>query len=153
MLGDHWALDLPLSAGFKHDVVGAGALAGAGKLAEVKAMPLSLMLQWRFGAADAALRPYLGVGPTYARFYDSRSTAALTAITGGTPARPTTIEFESTWAASVQVGAVWRFASRWQLDASVWHTPLKTDGRLSTGQTLALKVDPLSVSLGLAYRF
>jgi outer membrane protein W len=53
----------------------------------------------------------------------------------------------------VQAGAVWRFASRWQLDASVWYTPLKTEGRLSTGQTLPLKADPLSASLGLAYRF
>lgn len=153
MLSDHWALDLPLSAGFKLDVVGAGALAGAGRLAEVKAMPVTLMLQWRFGAADAALRPYLGLGPTYGRFYDSRSTAALTAITGGTPARSTNFEFESTWTASVQLGAVWRFAPRWQVDASVWHTPLKTEGRLSTGQTLSLKVNPLSASLGLAYRF
>jgi outer membrane protein len=153
MLSDRWALDLPLSAGFKHEVVGAGALAGVGRLAEVRAMPLTLMLQWRFGDADATLRPYVGLGPTYARFYDSRSSAALSAITGGTPARPTTFELESVWTASVQLGAVWRFAPRWQLDASVWHTPLKTEGRLSSGQTLALKADPLSASLGLAYRF
>jgi outer membrane protein len=111
------------------------------------------MLQWRFGEADAALRPYLGLGPTYARFYGSRSTAALSAITGGSPARPTTLEIESKWTASVQLGAAWRVAPRWQLDAAVSHTPLKTEGRLSTGQTLPMKLDPLSLSLGLAYRF
>jgi outer membrane protein len=153
MITDRWALDLPLSAGFKHDLVGAGALAGVGRLAEVKLLPISLMLQWRFGEADAALRPYLGLGPTYARFYGSRSTAALSAITGGSPARPTTLEIESKWTASVQLGAAWRFAPRWQLDAAVSHTPLKTEGRLSTGQTLPMKLDPLSLSLGLAYRF
>ena len=153
MITDRWALDLPLSAGFKHDLVGAGALAGVGRLAEVKLLPISLMLQWRFGEADAALRPYLGLGPTYARFYGSRSTAALSGITGGSPARPTTLEIESKWTASVQLGAAWRVAPRWQLDAAVSHTPLKTEGRLSTGQTLALKLDPLSLSLGLAYRF
>jgi outer membrane protein len=111
------------------------------------------MLQWRFGEADAALRPYLGLGPTYARFYGSRSTAALSGITGGSPARPTTLEIESKWTASVQLGAAWRVAPRWQLDAAVSHTPLKTEGRLSTGQTLPMKLDPLSLSLGLAYRF
>jgi outer membrane protein len=153
MITDRWALDLPLSAGFKHDLVGAGALAGVGRLAEVKLLPISLMLQWRFGEADAALRPYLGLGPTYARFYGSRSTAALSAITGGSPARPTTLEIESKWTASVQLGAAWRVAPRWQLDAAVSHTPLKTEGRLSTGQTLPMKLDPLSLSLGLAYRF
>lgn len=153
MITDRWALDLPLSAGFKHDLVGAGALAGVGRLAEVKLLPISLMLQWRFGEADAALRPYLGLGPTYARFYGSRSTAALSAITGGSPARPTTLEIESKWTASVQLGAAWRVAPRWQIDAAVSHTPLKTEGRLSTGQTLPMKLDPLSLSLGLAYRF
>ncbi|MCM0608954.1 MAG: OmpW family protein [Ideonella sp. WA131b] len=153
MITDRWALDLPLSAGFKHDLVGAGALAGVGRLAEVKLLPISLMLQWRFGEADAALRPYLGLGPTYARFYGSRSTAALSGITGGSPARPTTLEIESKWTASVQLGAAWRVAPRWQLDAAVSHTPLKTEGRLSTGQTLPMKLDPLSLSLGLAYRF
>lgn len=153
LLGENLAIDLPLSAGFKHDVVGAGALAGVGKLAEVRAMPVTLMLQWRFGAAADGLRPYAGIGPTYARFSGSRSTAALTAVTGGTPSNPTTFELESKWTVSAQLGVAWRFAPRWHLDASVWHTPLKTQGRLSTGQTLSLKADPLSLSVGAAYRF
>lgn len=153
MLTERWALDLPLSAGFKHDLLGAAALAGVGRLADVKVLPISLMLQWRFGHADAALRPYAGLGPTYVRFHGLRSTAALSAITGGSPAQPTTLELESKWTASVQLGAAWRLAPRWQLDAAVSHTLLKTEARLSTGQTLALKIDPLSLSLGLAYRF
>jgi outer membrane protein len=150
---DHLAIDLPLSPGFKHDIVGDGTAAGVGKLAEVRAMPVTLLLQWRFGAADAALRPYIGLGPTYAYFYKARSTAALTAITGGLPSRPTSFEMDSKLTVTAQLGLAWQFAPRWALDLSVTKTPLKTEGRLSTGQTIQTKIDPSSASVGLAYRF
>ena len=32
MLTDHWAVDVPLALPFKHDVIGAGAIAGVGKI-------------------------------------------------------------------------------------------------------------------------
>ncbi len=153
MLTDRWSIDLPLAAGFKHDVLAAGAIAGAGRLGEVNALPVTLLMQWRFGGADDALRPYVGLGPTYAYLHDARSTATLTAITGGTPARPTLLEMESKLTYTVQLGLAWRFAPRWGLDAAVMKTPLKTTGTLSTGQTIEAKLDPLSAHLGLSYRF
>jgi outer membrane protein len=76
MLSDCFSVDIPLTAGFKHDVIAAGSIAGAGKLGEVQALPATVLLQWRFGAADAALRPHIGLGPTCAHFYKVRSTAA-----------------------------------------------------------------------------
>ncbi len=153
MLSDRWAIDLPLAAGFKHDVLAAGAIAGAGRLGEVNALPVTLLLQWRFGSADDALRPYIGIGPTYAYLYDARSTATLTAITGGTPSRPTLLDMESKLTFTAQLGLAWRFAPRWALDMAVMKTPLKTTGTLSTGQTIEAKLDPLSAHVGVAYRF
>jgi outer membrane protein len=153
MLSDRWSLDLPLSAGFKHDVMAAGAIQGAGRLAEVQALPVTLLLQWRFGGADDALRPYIGLGPTYAYLDDAQSTATLSALTGGTPARPTLLEMKSKLTYTVQLGLAWRFAPRWGLDVAVMKTPLKTTGTLSTGQTIEAQLDPLSAHLGLSYRF
>jgi outer membrane protein len=153
MLSDRFSVDIPLTAGFKHDVIAAGSIAGAGKLGEVQALPATVLLQWRFGAADAALRPYVGLGPTYAHFYKARSTAALSALTGGSPARPTLLELDSKLTVTAQLGVAWRFAPRWALDASVTKTPLKTVGTLSTGQTIEAKLDPMSASVGVAYRF
>lgn len=153
MLTERWSLDLPLSAGFKHDVLAAGAIEGAGRLGEVKALPVTLLLQWRFGGAEDALRPYVGFGPTYAHLYDAQSTAALSALTGGTPARPTLLEMESKLTYTVQLGLAWRFAPRWGLDLAVTKTPLKTTGTLSTGQTIEAKLDPMSAQVGISYRF
>lgn len=153
MLTDAIALDLPLAAGFKHEIVGDGAIAGVGKIGEVKALPVTLMAQYRFMGAKAAFRPYLGAGITYAKFYKARSTAALTALTGGTPSNPTTISVQSKWAATVQLGGSYAFSPAWSLDATVLKTFLTTRTKLSTGQTLDAKLDPLSVSVGVGYKF
>jgi outer membrane protein len=153
MLSDHLALDLPLAAGFKHDIVGDGAIAGVGKIGEVRALPVTLMLQYRFFPAAAPLRPYIGIGPTYAKFYKARSTAALSALTGGTPANPTTLSIDSKWAVTGQVGLHASLAPRWALDVTVLKTALKTRTTLSTGQTLDAKIDPWSFCVGVGYRF
>lgn len=153
MLSDNLALDLPLAAGFKHDIVGDGAISGVGKIGEVRALPVTLLLQYRLLPAAAPIRPYIGLGPTYAKFYKARSTAALTALTGGTPANPTTISVESKWAFTGQIGLTAALAPRWSLDASVLKTALKTRTTLSTGQTLDATLDPWSFCVGVGYRF
>jgi outer membrane protein len=147
------ALDLPLAAGFKHDMVGDGAIAGSGKIAEARALPVTLLAQYRLFDAKAALRPYFGAGPTYAKFYKVRSTAVLTAITGGSPSRPTTVSVQSKWAPTVQAGLVYQLNGPWSIDAAVLKTFLKTRATLSTGQTLDVKLDPWSYTVGVGYRF
>jgi outer membrane protein len=150
MVTDHWAIDLPLALPFKHDIVGAGAIAGVGKLGEVRALPITLLAQYRFGAVDAKVRPYLAAGPTYAKFYHERSTGTLSALTAGSP---TTLTVESKLGLTVQAGASFMLNERWSLDAAVAKTFLKTKTSLSTGQTIDTKLDPTSVSVAVGYRF
>ncbi len=153
MWSDRLSIDLPLAAGFKHDVIAAGAIAGAGRLGQVKALPVTVLLQWRFGDAASPLRPYVGLGPTYAYLYQPRATATLSAITGGTPTRPTLLEMDSKLTVTAQLGLAWQFAPRWALDVAVMKTPLKTTGKLSTGQTIEAQLDPMSAQLAVAWRF
>ncbi|TDM05400.1 MAG: hypothetical protein C4K60_11475 [Ideonella sp. MAG2] len=153
MWSDEISIDVPLALGFTHDIVGAGAIAGVGKIGEVKALPVTLLMQYRFGDARSMIRPYVGIGPTYAKFYKARTTAALTALTGGSPSNPTTMSVESKWAATVQLGVSVAVNSKWAIDASVLKTKLSTRTTLSTGQTLDAKLDPLSISVGVSYAY
>ena len=153
MASDNVAIDVPLAAGFKHDITGAGAIAGVGKIGEVKVLPMTLLAQYRFAGANDALRPYVGLGPTYARFYKARSTATLTALTGGLPSSPTTLLVASRWGFTAQLGLAMEVAPRWYLDAAVLKTTLKTRTSLSTGQTLNIKLDPWTYTVGIGYRF
>lgn len=153
MYTDHFSVDLPLALPFKHELTGDGAIAGVGKIGEVKVLPMTLFAQYRFGEPTASFRPYVGAGPTYAKFFKERSTATLSALTGGTPTNPTTLSVESKLVPSIQIGATWRFQDRWFVDAMVAKTFLKTRTTLSTGQTLDIKLDPVTVSLAVGMKF
>jgi outer membrane protein len=153
MVTDHVSVDLPISAGYKFDILGEGAIAGVGKIGDVKAAPATLLLQYRFFDPEAQFRPYLGAGPTYAKFYHAESTAVLTGLTGGTPSNPTTLSVKSKLTATVEAGTTYAIAPRWTLDLEVLKTFLKTRTTLSTGQTLDTKLDPWTFSIGIGYRF
>lgn len=153
MMTDNIAIDVPLALPFTHELTGDGAILGAGKIGEVRSLPITALVQYRFGEANAKFRPYLGAGPTYAKFYKARSTAALTALTGGTPAAPTTLSVDSKLALTIQVGATFAINERWFVDGMIAKTFLKTRTTLSTGQTLDTRLDPVTISLGVGYRF
>jgi outer membrane protein len=150
MVTDNWSIDLPLALPYTHDIVGAGAIAGVGKIGEVKSLPITVFGQYRFGAPAAKFRPYLGAGPTYAKFFRERSTGVLSALTAGSP---TTLSVGSKLALTVQAGATMALNERWFLDAMVAKTFLKTRTTLSTGQTLDIRSDPLTLSVSVGYRF
>lgn len=150
MLTNHVALDLPLALPFRHDITGDGAIAGVGKIGETKALPASLFVQYRFGEPTAAVRPYVGFGPTYARFFRERGTNTLSALTGG---NPTTLSIDSKLVPTVQVGTTIALKDRWFLDVMAAKTFLKTRTTLSTGQTLDIRLNPTTVAVSLGYRY
>ena len=153
MLTDNVAIDIPLALPFKHEIDGAGAIAGTGKIGEVRSLPITLFGQYRFLDAKSPFRPYLGAGLTYAKFYKAKSTAVFSALTGGTPANPTTLSVKSKFAATVEVGGIYSFTQNWFLEGFVARTFLKTRTSLSTGQTLDTTLNPNTYSLAVGYAF
>ena len=153
MLSNSVAIDLPLALPFKHNLYGAGTIAGVGKIGDTKAIPATVMVQYRFGEANGMFRPYLGLGVTYAKFDGEHTTAALSGLTGGTPLTPTTLSIQSKLAATMQVGASYKIDERWFVHGSITKTPLKTRNTLSTGQTLDITLNPIGVSLGVGMKF
>jgi outer membrane protein len=143
-LTDNISIDFPLDVPFRFDVNGAGTLNGAGKLADIKALPISLLAQYRFGDSSSAARPYVGVGAAYTHFFGARSSALLT---------PVTLSMKNRWSGTAQVGVDVPFNDKWSLDVAATYVHLKTTGTLSTGQTINVAMNPMSYSLALAYRF
>lgn len=152
MVTDQWSLEFYAGLPYEHDVVGDGAIKGVGKLGSVKQVSPTLFGQYRFLAANAPLRPYVGLGLTYAYFYGEEGSGTLTALTnpGGSPTR---MSASSAWGLSPQVGATYKFDDRWFVDASVIKTFIKNENTLSTGQKIETKLDPLSVNVSIGYRF
>lgn len=153
MWTDNIAIDVPIAPPFKHDVVGDGAIANVGKLGTVKSLPFTVMAQYRFGTPTSTFRPYVGAGGVYAKFFKPKATAALSGLTGGTPANPTLLSMKSVGGPAIQAGLAVNLGGNWSLDVDVKKVFLKTTGRLSTGQTIETTLDPLAVSVGIAYSF
>ena len=153
MLSNSVAIDLPLALPFKHNLYGTGSIAGVGKIGDTKAIPATVMVQYRFGEASGMFRPYLGLGVTYAKFDGEHTTAVLSGLTGGTPLIPTTLSIQSKLAATMQVGASYKIDERWFVDGAITKTPLKTRNTLSTGQTLDITLNPIGISLGVGMRY
>ena len=137
---------------YKHSLYGAGAIAGTGELGTVEALPPTLFVQYRFFEPTAAIRPYVGLGVTYAYFYKETGSFRMTALTNpGGPA--TTFSIDNKLTVSGQIGAVWNFNQKWFLNAALVKTRLRTDVHFSTHQGQHMKLDPNSTVLTLGYKF
>lgn len=150
---DNISIDLPIALPFKHDVIGAGAIDGVGKLGTVKSLPVTLLAQYRFGEANSTFRPFVGAGLTYGYFYKPKATATLSGITGGLPSNPTTLSMKSRLGTTLEVGGAFNVTKDWSASLSFTKTFIKTTGSLSTGQTIETTLDPVSIKFGVGYRF
>jgi outer membrane protein len=151
-LTDHITLELPIGMPFKHDLFGDGAVAGTGKLGSAEVLPATLLAQYRFFEPKAMVRPYVGVGATYAYFMKETGSGELTAILdAGGP--PTTFKIDNKLAATIQGGVTVAINAKWFVDAIVTKTYLSTDAKYSTGETQHIKFDPVSVGLYVGYAF
>lgn len=152
MYTDNIAIDIPLALPFRHKLKGAGALDGAGQIGEVKALPFTVFGQYRFNEASSVFRPYVGMGLTYAYFFDESGSSALTAMTN--PGGPSTkLSVQSKFALTPQLGFTYKLTDKLALDASFSKTYLKTRTSFSTGQTLDATLNPNTISLGIGTKF
>ena len=127
---------------YKHDIIGTGSVQGVGKIGSIHQISPTVLLQYRFMPADAPLRPYVGAGPTFAKFYGSKGSAALTAVTNpGGP--PTTIGGDTEWGATTEVGLNYKIDKHWFVDAAVLKTFINTKARLN----------PVAINASIGYAF
>jgi len=152
MVTDNIAAELDLGLPYKHDLIGAGAIQGTGKLGTSEVLPPTAFVQYRFLPANSMFRPYVGLGITYAMFQKETGSGQLTALlnTGGPG---TTFKMDDKWAMSYQIGGTVKINEKWFVDATVIKTKLKSTVHFSTGQTQEVRLDPLAVSVSVGYNF
>ncbi|MES2152102.1 MAG: OmpW family outer membrane protein [Pseudomonadota bacterium] len=151
-LTDNISLELDLGMPYKHKLSGADAIAGMGTIATVEALPPTAFIQYHLFEPAAMVRPYVGLGLTYAYFQKARGSNGFTAITNP-GATPTTFKLENKFAGTLQAGVAVAINAKWYADVAVTKTYLKTHAAFSSGQSLDIKLDPFAVSLGIGYKF
>ena len=152
MVTDNFSVEFLAGLPYKHDIVGDGTIEGVGKIGSVHQISPTLMAQWRFLEPQAMFRPYVGLGVTYAVFYDTEGSAALTALTNpGGP--PTTISGDHAFGGTGELGVTFKINEQWFIDAAVMKTYITTNTSLSTGQTIEVKQNPVAFNISAGYRF
>jgi len=152
-LTDNISIESAIGTPYKHKIYGAGAIAGAGQLGTVQALPAIALVQYRFFSPDSMIRPFVGLGVTYAMFQKERGSFGMTALTNPGAGVPTTFSIDNKWTYSGQVGLQVNVTPKWFLNASYIKTKLSTDVHFSTGQYQHMKLDPDSYILSVGYKF
>lgn len=149
MITNNISTELALGVAPKFNIYGAGTVGFAGKLADTKAGPAAMSVQYRFFEPTSAFRPYVGAGVVYTIFSGTKATPAVSALTGV----PTTISIGNKWGWAVQAGATYAINDKWFVDASVAPTFVKLKARFSTGQSVNVKGNLLAANVAIGYRF
>ncbi|MFC5551250.1 OmpW/AlkL family protein [Massilia aerilata] len=152
-LTDNISIESAIGTPYKHKIYGAGAITGTGQLGTVQALPAIALVQYRFFSPDAMIRPYIGLGVTYAMFQKERGSFAMTALTNPGAGTPTTFSIDNKWTYSGQLGLQINVTPKWFANVSYIKTKLSTDVHFSTGQFQHMKLDPDSYIVSVGYKF
>jgi outer membrane protein len=145
-------LDVVLGIPPKHDVQGRGTLAPFGVVSKVKQASPTVFINYNFGDEQNRLRPFVGLGVNYTRFFDAESTSSGNLASGG----PTKIELSDSWGLAVQAGLNYKLADRWSVFGSVATADVKSDLKATTGsieRRTKIEFRPVAVSVGVGYSF
>jgi outer membrane protein len=152
-MSDNVSFEFDLGTPYKHKLYGAGAIQGTGQLGTVNALPAILFAQYRFFEPTSMIRPFVGLGLTYAMFQKETGSFGMTALTNPGAGVPTTFSIDNKWTYSGQVGAALNIDEKWFASAAFIKTRLRTDVHFSTGQYQHVKLDPNSVMVSVGYKF
>ena len=112
----------------------------------------SLLVNYVFRDESEALRPYLGVGINYTKFYDLQSTAAGNAANGG----PTAISLTSSVGPVVTAGLRWHIKDRWSAYLSYDYAYVSSDYTGNTAgviRTTRVRFNPTTVIAAVGFAF
>jgi outer membrane protein len=112
----------------------------------------SLLLEYEFFGPQHRLRPYVGVGVNYTKFFDRQSTAAGNAVSGG----PTAISLPSSIGPAFTLGLGYRITEQWHLYAS--YSVAQVNSKLTADTAGVLRTSeihfwPNAIVLSVGYSF
>lgn len=150
-LGDGWALALAGGYPPRYTLVGAGTIAGAGKLGDVLAITPAVLLQKHF-PLGRGFGAFLGAGAGRAWFTSAEATPTLEAALGG----PTDLKVENRFFPVMEAGANYKLTPRLVATASFGYVRLRSDVHVTTApieREIEVKLDPFVYKLSLGWRF
>ncbi|WP_237386691.1 outer membrane protein OmpW [Xenorhabdus sp. Sc-CR9] len=148
MITDNIGVELLAATPFQHRV----SLPIAGEIAEVKHLPPTLMAQYYFSSTENKLRPYVGIGVNYTKFFSEKFNNNET-VSG---ANLNSLDLKDSWGIAGQVGLDYKLDKNWMLNTSLWWMNIETDVKFKVGDVdkkYKTRLDPWVFMFGVGYSF
>lgn len=120
-----------------------GALAGAGKVADTKALPPTVTLQYHFNSGSN-LHPYVGAGINYTYFWDENTNGALNG---------TQLDLDSSFGLAAEAGLDYDLGNDLLVSAQIWYAQISTTANSSAAGKADINIDPWVFMLGVGKKF
>lgn len=149
MFEKEWGVEFILGTS-KHDLVGEGSIAGLGKIGEIRTLPLTATLQYHLSPA-LKVRPYIGIGVNYTRFYDEKTSSNLQGALG-----PTSLELDDSWGLAGQFGVDIAVNEDWFINFDAKYIQMDTTATLNSGgtiRTVDVVINPWFIGIGVGTSF
>jgi outer membrane protein W len=125
-----------LAAPLKVDVYGQGASQLNGhKILDTKMLPPIVVFGKYFGTKDSVVRPFVGLGGSYAFFYDTNATDYLNRYEGGSSSGSTTVHLKNATGFGPFLGLKAGLDDSWHVSLNVGKLKYKTEATLTTNNT------------------
>ena len=114
-------------------------------------LPPTVTLQYHF-FPDNNIRPYIGVGGNYTKFFAANATSALERTLGG----PVGVNLDSSWGWAAQAGMDIGIRDNWFINLDLKYIDMSTTAYLKTpvgNLSVDVDVDPFVFGAGVGYRF
>ncbi|HEY7905306.1 MAG TPA: OmpW family outer membrane protein [Wenzhouxiangella sp.] len=154
MASEHIGVEVLAAWPFQHDINGAAALDGIGKLGETKHLPPTVSVQYHL-FPQATFRPYVGVGLNYTTFFSTNTTATLEGALGGS----SQMNIKDSYGLALQLGADFDVSENWFFNLDLRYVQIEADARIKTQTQEGLvrsqikaDLDPLVLSAGFSRR-
>lgn len=149
MLTSELGLGLLAATPFKHNIVGAGDLAAAGKIAETKHLPPTLTLQYFPMASSSVFQPFVGVGVNYTTFFEEKTTGAL---------EGSKLDLDDSVGVAFEIGMDYMLSENFGLNAAIWWADISTDAQVTLPDgtktdKFEVEIDPMVYMVGFTYKF
>ena len=157
-LNDNWSIELaggipPNTKTYGKGPATVGSVPFNGQeVATAKWFSPSLLAEYSFFDSSSAIRPYVGLGLNYTKFYDRNSTAAGNAANGG----PTAIALSNSIGPAATIGVEYKINRDWGLYASYSVASVDSNYVSTTSgiqRSTTIHFDPQAVVLSVGYSF
>jgi len=154
-LSDNWNVEVLAATPFSHDI----GIAGGVNLGSTKHLPPTGTVNYFFGNAEPAFRPYVGAGLNYTIFFDEDfNNGTVGVIEDAAGATVSDLDLDASFGLAATIGADYEISEGIYLNASIRYINIETEASFKVngadlGRIDSVEINPFVYTISVGYKF